>query len=179
MSEKVQTIDEFKKDDQAEKAKTIKDVLDVAQTYINNPESLALIKKAYDIADECHKGQFRKSGEPYVQHPIEVAYILAQLHTGPSTIAAGLVHDVIEDTDMTEEKMAELLGKDVSSIVDGVTKISKLKYMTKDKALAHDHQKILLAMSKDIRVVLVKLVDRLHNMRTLQYHNDQEKHNVH
>lgn len=175
MSEKVQTIDEFKKDDQAEKAKTIKDVLDVAQTYINNPESLTLIKKAYDIADECHKGQFRKSGEPYVQHPIEVAYILAQLHTGPSTIAAGLVHDVIEDTDMTEEKMAELLGKDVSSIVDGVTKISKLKYMTKDKALAHDHQKILLAMSKDIRVVLVKLVDRLHNMRTLQYHNDQEK----
>ena len=107
--------------------------------------------------------------EPYVQHPLEVAYLLATLHTGPATIAAGLVHDVLEDTDMTKEEMTERLGKDVADIVDGVTKISKLKYMTMEKALASDHQKILLAMAKDIRVVLVKLVDRLHNMRTLEH----------
>ncbi|HHU24836.1 MAG TPA: bifunctional (p)ppGpp synthetase/guanosine-3',5'-bis(diphosphate) 3'-pyrophosphohydrolase [Acholeplasmataceae bacterium] len=118
---------------------------------------------------EKHQGQMRRSGEPYVQHPLEVAYLLATLHTGPATIAAGLVHDVLEDTDMTKEEMTERLGKDVADIVDGVTKISKLKYMTMEKALASDHQKILLAMAKDIRVVLVKLVDRLHNMRTLEH----------
>ena len=132
-------------------------------------KNINLIRKAYDIAMEKHQGQMRRSGEPYVQHPLEVAYLLATLHTGPSTIAAGLVHDVLEDTDMAKEEMAERLGKDVADIVDGVTKISKLKYMTMERALASDHQKILLAMAKDIRVVLVKLVDRLHNMRTLEY----------
>ena len=156
-------------------AKTIDDVLDVVKTYINQKQSIDLIKKAYEIALKQHEGQFRKSGEPYVQHPIEVAYILATLNAGPATIAAGLVHDVIEDTKMTPAQMAAILGNDVLSIVDGVTKISKLKYMTADKALATNHQKILLAMSKDIRVVLVKLVDRLHNMRTLQYHNNPDK----
>ena len=154
---------------------TIYDILDVAKTYIMNVESIDVIKKAYEIAEKMHEGQFRKSGDPYVQHPIEVAYILATLHTAPSTIAAALVHDVLEDTEMSMEEMSSLLGEDVTHIVDGVTKISKLKYMTVDKALAQDHQKILLAMAKDIRVLLVKICDRLHNMRTLQFHDKAEK----
>ncbi|HRS31072.1 MAG TPA: RelA/SpoT family protein, partial [Bacilli bacterium] len=152
-----------------EAPKTIDDILKVASEYLHEEKNINLIRKAYDIAMEKHQGQMRRSGEPYVQHPLEVAYLLATLHTGPSTIAAGLVHDVLEDTDMAKEEMAERLGKDVADIVDGVTKISKLKYMTMERALASDHQKILLAMAKDIRVVLVKLVDRLHNMRTLEY----------
>lgn len=154
---------------EVEAPKTIDDILKVASEYLHEEKNINLIRKAYDIAMEKHQSQMRRSGEPYVQHPLEVAYLLATLHTGPSTIAAGLVHDVLEDTDMAKEEMAERLGKDVADIVDGVTKISKLKYMTMERALASDHQKILLAMAKDIRVVLVKLVDRLHNMRTLEY----------
>lgn len=155
--------------------KTLEDILTVASSYITSEESLNIIKKAHDIATKMHEGQFRKSGDPYVQHPIEVAYILANLHTGPNTIAAALVHDVLEDTNMSKEEMEELLGKDIVNIVDGVTKISKLKYMTVDKALAKDHQKILLAMANDMRVILVKIADRLHNMRTLEFHSSQEK----
>ena len=157
-----------------EKVKTIEDVIEVASKYLHN-DNLTFIRKAYAIAEAKHDGQFRKSGEAYVQHPIEVAYILATLHVGPATIAASLVHDVLEDTDMTLDDMKRELGEDVTSIVDGVTKISKLKYHTKDKVLAQNHQKILLAMAKDIRVVLVKLVDRLHNMRTLQFHDNPDK----
>ena len=153
----------------------INDILDVAKTYISNVESIEVIKRAYEMAEKMHKGQFRKSGDPYVQHPIEVAYILATLHTAPSTIAAALVHDVLEDTAMSMEEMTKALGEDVTHIVDGVTRISKLKYMTVDKALAQDHQKILLAMANDIRVLLVKICDRLHNMRTLEFHDNVEK----
>lgn len=158
-----------------EKPKTIEDVFTQAQTYIHKEQNLALIKKAYDIASSYHEGQFRKSGDPYVQHPIEIAYILTTLHAGPSTIAAGLLHDVLEDTEMTKEEMIKEIGEDVTSIVDGVTKISKLKYMTKEKILAQNHQKILLAMARDIRVIIVKLVDRLHNMRTLEFHTVEKQ----
>ena len=108
-----------------EKTKTIEDVFESAQTYIHNEESLELIRKAYNIASKYHEGQFRKSGDPYVQHPIEIAYILTTLHAGPSTIAAGLLHDVLEDTSMTREEMCAEVGEDVTSIVDGVTKIGR------------------------------------------------------
>lgn len=154
--------------------KTIEDVIEKASEYLHE-ENLAFIRKAYNIAEKMHEGQFRKSGDAYVQHPLEVAYILAELHVGPSTIVAALVHDVLEDTEMSKEDMIAELGEDVANIVDGVTKISKLKYHTKDKVLAQNHQKILLAMAKDIRVVMVKLVDRLHNMRTLQFHDNPDK----
>lgn len=142
---------------------------------MHNEDNLNLIKKAYDVAKKKHEGQFRKSGDPYIQHPVEVAYILATLHAGPDTIAAGLLHDVLEDTDMSKEEMAATFNKDVAEIVDGVTKISKLKYMTKEKALAHNHEKLLLAMAKDIRVILVKIADRLHNMRTIQFHSEEKQ----
>ena len=154
--------------------KTIEDVIEKASEYLHE-ENLEFIKKGYVIAEKMHEGQFRKSGDAYVQHPLEVAYILAELHSGPSTIVAALVHDVLEDTEMSKEDMIAELGEDVANIVDGVTKISKLKYHTKDKVLAQHHQKILLAMAKDIRVVMVKLVDRLHNMRTLQFHDNVDK----
>lgn len=155
--------------------KTIDDIITYCQSYLHNEDNLNLIKKAYDVAKKKHEGQFRKSGDPFIQHPVEVAYILATLHAGPDTIAAGLLHDVLEDTDMSKEEMAATFNKDVAEIVDGVTKISKLKYMTKEKALAHNHEKLLLAMAKDIRVILVKIADRLHNMRTIQFHSEEKQ----
>jgi GTP pyrophosphokinase len=145
------------------------------RTYIHNELSIELIKKAYLFAEEHHRGQFRRSGDPYIQHPLEVAYMLAELNTSPATICAGFLHDLVEDTDVTKETIIELFGDDIASIVDGVTKISKLKYLTQEKALAKSHQKILLAMAKDIRVVVVKLVDRVHNMRTLEYQTESKQ----
>ncbi len=154
---------------------SIEKVLEQANTYLKKEKNLNLIKDAYDLAELHHRGQFRKSGDPYIQHPLEVAYMLASIHAGPSTIAAGLLHDVVEDTDVTIDIIKEKFGDDVANIVDGVTKISKLKYMTKEKVLAKTHQKILLAMTKDIRVILVKLVDRVHNMRTLDFQSKEKQ----
>ena len=155
--------------------KTIEDVIKEAGRYLKEQKNIDIIKHAYDVAVKMHEGQFRRSGDPYVQHPIEVAYILATMNTGPATIAAGLLHDVLEDTHMSKEEMEAEFGKEIVQIVDGVTKISKLKYMTKEKALAHNHEKLLLAMAKDIRVILIKLADRLHNMRTIEFHSSIEK----
>ncbi len=148
---------------------TIEMVISSASRYLHNEKNINLIMEAYKIAEEKHRGQVRKSGEPYINHPLSVAYMLANIQAGPSTIAAGLLHDIVEDTDYTLDVLRGHFGDDVASIVDGVTKISQLKYMTKEKVLAKTHQKILLAMAKDIRVILVKLLDRVHNMRTLQY----------
>ena len=149
--------------------KTIEDVISKAGEYLKNPKSIQQSRDAFELARKHHEGQFRKSMDPYIQHPLEVAYMLAELRSSPTTIVAGLLHDVLEDTDLSKEELSKQFGEDVASIVDGVTKIGQLKYMTKEKALARAHQKILLAMARDIRVVLVKLVDRVHNMRTLEY----------
>lgn len=155
--------------------KTFDDVMNKCKEYLHNPKNLKLIEDAYLLAKEKHEGQFRKSNDPYIQHPLEVAYMLAELRSSPSTIAAGFLHDVLEDTDMEKANLIEMFGEDVVSIVDGVTKIGQLKYMTKEKILARTHQKILLAMAKDIRVVLVKLVDRVHNMRTLEFQTPEKQ----
>ncbi|MGD9887257.1 MAG: bifunctional (p)ppGpp synthetase/guanosine-3',5'-bis(diphosphate) 3'-pyrophosphohydrolase [Bacilli bacterium] len=152
-----------------ENKKTIIDVVNQAKLYLHNPKNIELIQNAYEFARMKHEGQFRKSLDPYIQHPIEVAFMLAELRVSPTVIAAGLLHDILEDTDVSKEQLIEIFGNDVANIVDGVTKISKLKYMTKEKALAKSHQKILLAMAKDIRVIIVKLLDRVHNMRTLEF----------
>src|SRR5690554_6509576 len=154
---------------------TIEKVLDKASEYLRNKKNLKLIEEAYEFAEEYHRGQYRKSKDPYIKHPLEIAYMLAELRTSPATIASGLLHDVIEDTDATKEEIEDKFGKDVASIVDGVTKIGRLKYMTEEKALARTHQKILLAMAKDIRVVVVKLVDRMHNMRTLEFQTPEKQ----
>lgn len=154
---------------------TIEDVIAKSSEYLKKQKNLDLIMDAYLMAKEKHEGQFRKSKDPYIQHPLEVAYMLAEIHSSPSTIAAGFLHDILEDTDVTKEELTEKFGTDVVTIVDGVTKISQLKYMTKEKTLAKTHQKILLAMAKDIRVVLVKLLDRVHNMRTLEYQTPEKQ----
>ncbi|MCR5491896.1 MAG: bifunctional (p)ppGpp synthetase/guanosine-3',5'-bis(diphosphate) 3'-pyrophosphohydrolase [Bacilli bacterium] len=137
--------------------------------YITAEDSQKLIHKAYLFAAKKHAGQKRKSGEDYIHHPLEVAYILAQLHSGPDTIAAGFLHDVVEDTDTTIEDIEREFGEDVAKIVDSLTKIQRMKLsrMTAEDFEAEDHRKIFLGMARDVRVIIVKLADRLHNMRTL------------
>ncbi len=148
---------------------TIEDVLEVCSTYITKQDSIELIKKAYDYIMVKHAGQKRKSGEPYTIHLIWVAYILSTLQTGPTTIAAGLLHDVMEDCDVSREEMIELFGEEITSLVEGVTKINKMPFKDEADIYAENHRKIYIAMARDIRVILIKLADRLHNMRTLQY----------
>ena len=154
---------------------TIEKVLARASKYLKLEKNIKIIKDAYQLAATMHEGQFRKSGDPYISHPLHVAYMLCDLQAGPATIAAGLLHDVVEDTEVSLDYIKKHFGNDVASIVDGVTKISQLKYMTKEKVLAKSHQKILLAMAKDVRVILVKLVDRLHNMRTMKFQSPEKQ----
>lgn len=136
---------------------------------LNPNYDLELIKKAYLTAATMHNGQLRKSGEPYIIHPVETAKILAQLGMDEQTIVAGLLHDVVEDTPYTEEQLTEEFGSEVALLVDGVTKLGNLVFETKEEAQAENMRKMFLAMSKDIRVLIIKLSDRLHNMRTIDY----------
>ncbi|MGI6721907.1 MAG: RelA/SpoT family protein [Anaerovoracaceae bacterium] len=140
-----------------------------------NPNyDMELIGRAYDVAAKMHEGQFRKSGEKYLIHPMEVARILAELGMDEQTIVAGLLHDVIEDTDYTEEELTEEFGERICLMVDGVTKLASLKFETKEARQAESLRKMFLAMSKDIRVLIIKLADRLHNLRTINYMSQQQ-----
>ena len=130
---------------------------------------LEILRKAYIFSAVEHKGQVRASGEPYLVHPLEVAAILAEMRMDPICVAVGLLHDVLEDTLTTPERLLEYFGPDVLHIVEGVTKISKIPFATTEERQAETYRKMLLAMVDDIRVILVKLADRLHNMRTLQH----------
>lgn len=127
------------------------------------------ITKAYYFAKNAHEGQFRNSGEPYFVHPVAVATILAQLYMDDATIIAGLMHDVLEDTDVTFEQMAQEFDEEIAKLVDGVTKLKKIKYQSKQESQANNLRKMVLAMNSDIRVIIIKIADRLHNMRTLEY----------
>ena len=144
-------------------------------TSINRNYDTELIGRAFDTAKRLHDGQLRKSGEPYLIHPIAVAKILARLGMDDETIVGGLLHDVVEDTEYTREQLVEDFSEEIALLVDGVTKLGAIKFDTKEEAQAENLRKMFLAMSKDIRVLIIKLADRLHNMRTLEYMREEKK----
>lgn len=147
---------------------THEDVHKMVASYMNE-EHVTLVERAYRFAEICHHDQRRKSGEPYIIHPIQVAGILANLQMDPETVCAGYLHDIVEDTGATLDDIKELFGPTIAMIVDGDTKLGKIQYKSNKEQMAATHRKLLLAMSKDIRVMIVKLADRLHNMRTLKH----------
>ena len=153
---------------------TIEDLLDgVRQT---QPEAdLALIRSAYDLANAAHAGQKRASGEEYIIHPLHVAGILVDMHLDEVTISAALLHDVVEDTTCTIEEMQEQFGDEVAMLIDGVTKLGRIEYKSKEEQQLENYRKLFLAMAKDIRVILIKLADRMHNMRTLKYMREDKR----
>ncbi len=152
----------------------IQTVLDKMNNYAST-EELELVKKAYEYGVQSHEGQFRLSGEPYFSHPYAVASILADLSFDAYTVSAALLHDVVEDSKATVEDIGEMFSDQVADIVDGVTKISKMNFETREEAQAENIRKMILAMSRDIRVPIVKLADRLHNMRTLEFQKPHRK----
>ena len=149
---------------------TLDDLLNKVKEY--NQSGIEVIKKAYQTADVLHAGQVRQSGEPYISHPLNVAYILSEMHADIDTICAALLHDTLEDTDITKEEIASEFNKDVANLVDGVTKISKLNFSTKNDQNMANTRKIITGLTTDARIILIKLADRLHNMRTLQFKSE-------
>lgn len=152
----------------------LKDLIDKIEN--SNPNAdINKVIKAYEFADKAHEGQVRNSGEKFIIHPLNVAMILTELNMDTTTIVASLLHDVIEDTDVTYEEIQDVFGTEVVNLVDGVTKLKKIKYRTKEERKAENLRKMVIAMAKDIRVIIIKLTDRLHNMRTLEYMAEEKK----
>ena len=137
-----------------------------------NPDEVEIITKAYNYANYLHEGQFRQSGEPYISHPLNVAYILAEMHADRDTVCAGLLHDTLEDTNTTKEEIAELFNKEIANLVDGVTKISKMNFSSKKEQNLANTRKIITGITEDVRIIIIKLADRLHNMRTLDFKSE-------
>ena len=156
------------------KTYTADDVLAMCKEYMNETH-IKFIEKAIYFATFAHKEQIRKSGEAYIVHPIQVAGILAELKLDPDTIATGFLHDVVEDTGFSIDDIEYEFGKDVAFLVEGVTKLGKIKYKSHAEQQAENHRKMLLAMANDLRVIMVKLADRLHNLRTLKFHNPEKQ----
>ena len=166
MSEKTTVASELELVHNAEPLLTIDDLCFAASNYLESKQ-VDDIRRAYHFAKSAHEGQTRRSGEPYITHPLAVAHVLAMMHMDDECIMAGLLHDVIEDTDVNRDALAKEFSEEVALIVDGVSKLAKAAFETQKHAQAENLRKMLLAMSQDIRVIIVKLADRLHNMRTL------------
>src|SRR5688572_22701595 len=132
------------------------------------PEDISQLQSAYNFSEQAHQGQFRQSGEPYITHPLAVADILAQWHMDPQALTAALLHDQTEDTAVTKTDISRNFGRPVAELVDGVSKLDRIEFETHERAQAENFRKMLLAMARDVRVILIKLADRLHNMRTLE-----------
>jgi len=141
-------------------------LLQEVSTYLN-PKDVEHIRRALEFSDSAHQGQLRQSGEPYISHPIAVARILTPLHLDAQAIMAALLHDVVEDTHISNAEVAKKFGKPVAALVDGLSKLDRIEFQTTEDAQAENFRKMLLAMARDVRVILIKLADRLHNMRTL------------
>jgi len=146
---------------------TIDNLMELVSNY--SVEEKKQILKAYKLACELHHGQMRESGEPYIIHPLSVAYILAEMHADADTISAGLLHDTIEDSDITKDDLRELFNKDVATLVDGVTKLAKMNFSSKEDKNAANTRKIITSITADVRIIIIKLADRLHNMKTLEH----------
>ena len=146
------------------------DLIKIVKSY--NPDEVGKVRKAYEYAKSLHDGQYRQSGEPYIIHPLHVAYILAELHADGDTICAGLLHDVLEDTKAIKEDIAELFGEEVANLVDGVTKLAKMNFSSKEEQNLANTRKIITGITSDVRIIIIKLADRLHNMRTLQFKSE-------
>ena len=145
----------------------IDDLMEQVRTYINDEDDIKLIEKAYLYAKDKHEGQYRVSGEEYINHPLATAIILTSVYADTQTLCAGLMHDVLEDTDTTKQELEEVFGKEIASLIYGVSKISRIHFSTENDALVEYYKKIIVGMSEDVRVIIIKLADRLHNMRTL------------
>lgn len=146
----------------------ITDILEKTQSYLSAAE-LEMIEKAYIFSASVHMGQMRLSGEPYLTHPMEVAGILADMKVDAATIITGLLHDTVEDTLTTLKQIEDNFGKTVATLVDGLTKISKIRFNSQEERQAENFRKMILAMSSDMRILLIRLADRVHNMRTLEF----------
>lgn len=149
---------------------TLNDLINKLKEY--NPEEVEIVTKAYEYAKELHNGQMRQSGEPYISHPLNVAYILTEMHADRDTICAGLLHDTLEDTNITKEDIAHDFNQNIANLVDGVTKISKLNFSSKQDQNMANTRKIITGITEDVRIIIIKLADRLHNMRTLQFKSE-------
>ena len=149
---------------------TLQDLLDKLREY--NPCEVEIVKRAFDYADNLHAGQMRQSGEPYISHPLNVAYILADMHADRDTICAGLLHDTLEDTNITKEDIAHDFNQNIANLVDGVTKLSKMNFSSKQDQNYANTRKIITGITEDVRIIIIKLADRLHNMRTLQFKSE-------
>ena len=149
---------------------TFQDLLSKVLEY--SPEDAEIVSKAYDYAATFHEGQMRQSGEPYIIHPLNVAYILADMHADADTICAGLLHDTLEDTRATKEDIAYYFNQNVASLVDGVTKLSKMNFSSKQARNYANTRKIITGITEDVRIIIIKLADRLHNMRTLEFKSE-------